>query len=451
MIALAFLGGCVVSVIPTCDGGGLTMVLEGVEVEVRPESFVLKQPSSDEEASAKDSLADVAAEGVLAAGSFANDAGETVAFRLVLAAEWVLRWGEQEARLKMPGVIREPGQVEILGVAPNAVWVAAPGVVARVVMKDAVVEAGRVGRRRHVPQPLAVGEDALLVTGNQVLRCSAPRQCRTLGRLPMTVDGVVNGPGGWLLAGSGSEPGLYRALANAPLAASLLIAGEVVALCGTGDGDSWAVVRRGQEVRLVAASVGTPAVRPFAPSEILTQGLTDTQVEPDVVGRVLDTARRQRWPQLERMVLNVMHDTRAAARRHAAEAAGDVSGARGTAVLWLLGRDPDPSVRLEALRASASRCVEDVTLSCIHALATFVGDDESEVAWTARDVMLDHDPLAALRGAPAGYKLDAISTLVARLQRHGGRSVEQALELLAGDRDPRVRTAARLALSGWGP
>ena len=160
------------------------------------------------------------------------------------------------------------------------------------------------------------------------------------------------------------------------------------------------------------------------------------------------TSRSESWPELERMALAVMRDERAAVRQHAAEALGRVRGARATAALWLLGRDEVAEVRVEALYASAARCQDDPAVTCPHALSAFLSDGDTDVAWTARDLLLDFDPRAALDDAPADYKIDAVAALVGRLQRHGDLLAERALEMLAADPEPVVRAAARMALAG---
>ena len=87
-------------------------------------------------------------------------------------------------------------------------------------------------------------------------------------------------------------------------------------------------------------------------------------------------------------------------------------------------------------------------MPCRAVLAAFVNDPDDEVSWTARDLLLDEDPWAALDGAPAPYRLEAVSRLSSRLAMSGSPEVRAVLERLTADADPSVRAAAQMAVIG---
>jgi hypothetical protein len=300
-----------------------------------------------------------------------------------------------------------------------------------------------------VPLPITIGHSADIVAGRDALTCETPDTCVKLARLAGPVAAVVADDSGALLAVSGGKGGLYRAAPGRIDEATRLVAGTVEVLCEEGAGNAWALVRDGNEARVVAAATATPALRLLEPREVLVQGVVEPEApDVEVAQRVLALAAENEWPELERLALALSDDARPAVRRSAAAVLGGVRSTRATAALWLLGHDPDPDVRLDALYASIRRCNEDPSLTCTQVLGSFLSDRATDVSWTARDVMLEEDPRTALHRAPSAYKLDAIAGLVARLQRDGALSARRALELLAADQDPKVRNAARMALVG---
>jgi hypothetical protein len=283
--------------------------------------------------------------------------------------------------------------------------------------------------------------------GGELLACSSPGDCTQQARLPAPVMRVVSGPGGWLLATRGQRGALYQVPESQPAMLTPVVAGDVVALCHAGAGDVWALVARDRELQVVAASTALPVARVFRSDEVLRRGLLSAGDE-EVVAHLLRLAAIRGWPDLADLVLQVAASDREDLRRHAAGALATLPGARATAALWLLGHDEATAVRSEALRASAARCAAAPGMACRAALSLFLADADPEVAWSARDRLLEVDPGTALDDAPTDYKLDAIATLVGRLQRRGDLGAERALEMLAADSAPEVRAAARMALAG---
>lgn len=387
-----------------------------------------------------------------------NDAGpiatgETVAgipYRLTVGGAWSLSVGAAQTTLAPPAQLRNAAGLRILGGGPSRVWLAGVGVLGMVEIGTGRIEAARLHPRRVQPLAIAVGHSAEIAVGRDLFNCDTPSSCETLANLAGPVTAVVANDLGVLLAVGGADGGLFRAQPGRLDEVVRLAAGTVDVLCEEQEtGDAWALLRQGEGVRVAAISMRTSALELLSPNEVLVRGVTDP-AEPDLeaTDRVLALAAEQEWPELERLALRLRNDARPIVRRSSASALAGLRSASAFAALWLLGHDADPDVRLDALYASIRRCQEDASLTCTQVLGHFLADTATDVAWTARDAMLEENPRAALQKAPSAYKLDAVAGLVARLQRDGAVSARRALELLAADHDPKVRDAARMALVG---
>jgi hypothetical protein len=378
-----------------------------------------------------------------------GETGAGTPYRLTLGETWRLLYGTDESTIEPPRLLRNAGDLRVLGRGVDRIWIGAAGLLGSVEVSTGRVEVARLAWRRALPSLVMAGDSALIVAGRDLLACPSPSACARVARLPGPATRVVAGDSGVLLALSGAERGLYRAVPGRLDEATCLAEGTVETVCTDGSGHAWALLRRGRDVRVVAAATSTPALRAFAPTELLVEGVLDPEEpEAEAATRVLAVAVKEDWPELQRLALALYDDRRPTVRRAAAAALGSLRSARATAALWLLGHDADRDVRLDALYASVRRCGEDPRLTCAQMLGTFLSDSAPAVAWSARDAMLEEDPHAALRRAPTAYKLDAIAGLVSRLQRNGTLAARRALELLAADRDPKVRSAARIALVG---
>ncbi len=366
-------------------------------------------------------------------------------FELRIDSAWLLRRGNEETRLEPAAWVRRAAKLRVLGVHEGQVWLGGVDVLARLDVPSGEVSAERLGRP-HAPFALSVSEQVLIAAGGDLLACGTAAPCSRMGRLRGVMSAVVQGPGGWIYALAGV--GLFRAPTEAPAAVQALVRGDVLALCEVGDGDAVAMVRRGNDLRVVVASTHTPAVRLFDARETVTRALIEAeQPDPSVVEELTGRATLERWPTRADLAFHLMRDGRPLVRRLAAKALASVEGVAAAAALWLLGHDPDPEVRLDALYATHERCTHDKVVPCQRALGHFFDDSEQEVAYLARDLMITYDPRAAITLAPPEYKLEVIPTLVACVQRDGMRAAAEALRLLALDQDPRVREAATVAVA----
>ena len=116
-----------------------------------------------------------------------------------------------------------------------------------------------------------------------------------------------------------------------------------------------------------------------------------------------------------------------AMRRYMAAVVAVQTDAHSFVLLLQLALDGDPSVRRAAFNATHSkRCKRETAALCTALLACFMRDSERELAWQARDFLLDRDMDLALEDADKEYKLDLLAKL-------GGSPViptEQARHLL---------------------
>jgi len=117
-------------------------------------------------------------------------------------------------------------------------------------------------------------------------------------------------------------------------------------------------------------------------------------------------------------------------------------GAEAAAGLVRLAADPDVETRRAALSALIAATPRPAPADRVPRLALFIDDPEQDLAWRARDALLEASPELAFLGATPAYKLDALSLLSAQAARCGVAAVQPALALLASDPDETVRAAA---------
>ncbi|OGQ79523.1 MAG: hypothetical protein A2289_05665 [Deltaproteobacteria bacterium RIFOXYA12_FULL_58_15] len=412
------------------ETGGLLVQMDGIGVEVgsRQVQLLAGVPVVDATGAALQIIA----------GN--TDSGQ---FELLVSDKWQLRRGDESKTLEIPGIVGKSGQVKILGGHGQYIWLACHGALVRIDVDTGNIESARL-RRCGLAKALHIGAEARIVLGDEVLQCAAPKQCESVGHLPITPEHIVSGPSGILFGGSA---GLFRSPSSHPTVAVQVAKGEVRALCGDPKGTAWALVESGNEEFFVAASTEVPAARMFIADELVGAGM-NVGTETGVALEVLRRTAEARWSSLTHMALAAVTDSRVDVRERVAQILPELQGSQVAAAIWLLGHDVSARVRVEALHASRARCLVRGAVGCTSALSAFVNDGDPEVGWTARDWLLEHDPEVALADAPVSYKLDAITILVSRLQRHGERLAERGLEILAADSDVEVRAAASLALAG---
>ena len=101
-----------------------------------------------------------------------------------------------------------------------------------------------------------------------------------------------------------------------------------------------------------------------------------------------------------------------AMRRYLAAVLAQQADVHSFVLLAQLASDGDVSVRQAVLNAVyTKRCKHEPANLCTSLLASFTHDKEREVAWQARDWLLDRDLELALEDADKEYKLDLLAKL----------------------------------------
>jgi hypothetical protein len=351
------------------------------------------------------------------------------------------------------------GRTDLVRLGDNraAVWFAAPGLIAGADLQALGGSfAHRVGGWRDPVVPIHLDDEALTAfVGPRLVRCTAAG-CVEKGRTTAPPIAVVGGAPRWLVAVPGKTGGVYRlgpTTAAAPASLELLVAGSAEPMCGGGD-DAWAVVTRGAEARLVAVSVLSGAARVFGIDEaLLVAARAGALPDGAALAALAERALQLGGPLLADLAKAAATDPRPPVRAVAARLYGWVDGGRAVAALWLLGHDPEKDVRAASLAAVTARCrprgrsmqrpvAFGSPQGCTAMLMSFTDDADIDIAWDARDALLEHDVSLALEDATTPYKLDVLPRLMLRADRDTGALVGQALKLLLADDDAEVRALA---------
>ncbi|MEL6545860.1 MAG: hypothetical protein AAFQ82_14620, partial [Myxococcota bacterium] len=311
----------------------------------------------------------------------------------------------------------------------------------------ALVSAARLGRKTLEWIYVGAGERARFIEGNRLLECDPNQRCTEILRLEGAVAHVAPHRDGLLLS---TESGLSR-LATEPgtelepkAEVSPMVEGETLALCSAPDRtSSWAALRHAGALKLIR--IEKEPVH-YTLVELLRRSLPTASA--DAAEAWADALVDSQWPDRRALATEFSESKSPSLRKVAALLWGAEAGNPALARLWLLGHDDDLEVRVSAVHASASWCRGDAKMPCRAVLTAFVNDPDDEVAWTARDLLLDEDPWAALDGAPAPYRLEAVSLLSSRLAMSGSPQIRTVLERLSADADPLVRAAAQMAVLG---
>ncbi len=101
-----------------------------------------------------------------------------------------------------------------------------------------------------------------------------------------------------------------------------------------------------------------------------------------------------------------------AMRRYMAAILAGQADVHSFVLLLALAADGEPSVRQATLDAVRSkRCQRETVALCTALIVNFMRDDARDVAWQARDLLLDRDLELALEDADKAYKLDLLAKL----------------------------------------
>ena len=227
--------------------------------------------------------------------------------------------------------------------------------------------------------------------------------------------------------------------------------GDVLCLCQS-DRGPWTLVRRNNDVWLVAPESGppgdaedaakTPPAYDFGAALLVAMGSPSSTMR--AIDRAFAMAVRHGLAVHVAMVSLAMADGRPEVRAWAAGVAAADPADAATARLRALSADPASDVRRAALDAVGRAAPLLPAAVASLRLALFRDDVEQDIAWEARDRLLDRAADLALAGASTEYKIDALTILLTRCRRDGATAVQAALRLLVADNDPAVRDAAAL-------
>lgn len=447
-LVLTLLGAPAPSPLPVtrCDDERLAISIAGGELLVDGDGIWLAEAGALVSPAADATNAPAQPEAPKAISIFTPD-GE--AYELTLGATWSLGQGDTKTELERPRGVREKDVPSLLGSRDGFAWLSLPGLVMRVEAASGKILTATVPRDSALPVALHSGKELLVGIGERLVVCEGELTCRERGKLPGALRAVVGDSESWLYLTETPRGGaVLVAEQAAPLETRSLFAAASVVPCVMGN-EAWFVAAEADGGwRLVRAGpkLGEPEV--LQRREALLSALYAPRSSPLAIAAMIDAAGRESWPELEPLALLASVSGHAGVRASAALALAKVGNTRGFAALWLLGQDREVGVRVAALEGTADWCRAQRTVPCAVALGPFLRDASEEVSWTARDRLLVHDPTAALRGAPPAYRREAISQITALLERHGDPRLREALAELARDKDPTVRQAAAMALTG---
>ncbi|MEZ0313872.1 MAG: hypothetical protein ACAI38_19040 [Myxococcota bacterium] len=360
---------------------------------------------------------------------------------------WSLTKGEATMAVEMPKGAKG-GETRPIGVIGQSAWLIGQYWIARVDLTTGDVLTGKLARDGKSAIILDTSDGILLVNGDRLYRCAQDAVCTETAKLPISTVRASIGKTGFLLASDGTTDKVVR-VARDKLGAPVAIeTGSGATFCPLGNGEG---------------ATYTPSTAWFVNRVSSENGDVSGMTRDRLLGRALarspaigassalfDTALREKWPELEALGLVATRDARPELRAIVASAFATVPSTRGYATLWLLGRDPDATVRGAALDATARWCSKQRVVPCTSALKQYLADPASDVSWLARDLLLLYDPLAALRDAPIDYRRDAVSHLAALLLTSSNPGLLVALQSLTIDADPNVRAAALQTIASMG-
>ena len=226
------------------------------------------------------------------------------------------------------------------------------------------------------------------------------------------------------------------------------VTGEVTIVCPSAQGALALVVHNGDTVLVAVTTTNAIGPQPLGFGEAVLAAMRSTSPAVAAIRVGLAAASKHRLGETESLVLQAATDKRTEVRALAAPYVAANLGGFAASQLYELARDPAPEVRratLEAVRGALGMLPAKVASA---RLELFIGDPNQDVAWSARDLLLDRAPEVALAGAPVAYKLDVLTILAARRERDGLEAIREPLRLLAGDDDARVRSVAGVLLGG---
>lgn len=378
--------------------------------------------------------------------------GDDVMSRLLIQDNgWQIVESSTPHPLKVPVGFRRGIPPLLVGASSHFAWFVSATHLARVdldVDGDGVISA-KLNRRLLGSTVVEANERLKVLNGRRLLSCSAQLRCEEIASLQAPVRSIVGFRDGYLVATDRSVDYVElnesrvgdAAVDSRPVKIEEISNEGADTLCG----GIYAWLVRDKETTLEFVRVNSSLeLRSFSLLEILERALP--VADSHAVEAWADALVEAHWPGRRSLAEKFSDSKSASLRRVAALLWGGEPGNGSLARLWLLGHDADVAVRLAAVHASATWCQRDRKMPCRAVLAAFVNDPYDEVSSTARDFLLADDPWAALEGAPASYRLAAISSLSSRWQRYAEPHVFEVLERLSTDVDPKVREAARMAV-----
>lgn len=360
--------------------------------------------------------------------------------RLLIADDgWQITNGERGVlhNLKIPSGVRRGWPPLLLGMDGPFAWFVSSAHMIRVDLtaERSQVRSSRMGRSSHDWLLVKAGERARVIDDDVVLDCDPSLKCERVLELPSSARSIAHSRHGLLVATAQS---LIRIRGTEIETLSPL---EPGVLCSHMTGTAWSAVQADGPTQLTRVG---ETVEHYSLIDLLMQALPNA-AETNALAWA-DALLDVDWPSRVRIAERFSESESSTLRRVAALLWSGEQGTSALARLWLLGHDKDESVRLTAVLASGDWCKSNGKVPCRAVLAAFLNDQEIEVRWTARDLLLDIDPAAAIEGAPSEYRLEAVSKLSSRWSRKGETVVREILERMLSDSDPSVRAAAQMAV-----
>lgn len=373
---------------------------------------------------------------------------------LVLGAPWRVRAPDGlEKALATPRGFKTSQPPRVLAMTNGVVFLATTDRVASVDTVSATSHSSQ-WLGAGAPVVIGVGEQHLrIVSGRKLFDCDDEASCFEVGESALEVKSSIPGEGFVVLHGTYSREGIFG-VEEADLAAPRALAvGRVLAGCDLGASQSlWVVEPKDASLLVVRVSgASVEATTSELLGELVARAVARATERPDAAVQVLvDWLIEQDARGLEPVLMALARAPEASLRAFAAERLARFGSVAAYARLFVLGHDPEATVRIAAVESASAWCQASRWVGCVEALAPFTDDTDPEVAWIARDALLPIDPGLALAGAARSYKLAALSTLVSSAQR-GSAWAAVAFELLLSDADDVVRLAAGTVAAGANP
>ncbi|MBN1962517.1 MAG: HEAT repeat domain-containing protein [Deltaproteobacteria bacterium] len=309
----------------------------------------------------------------------------------------------------------------------------------------------------------------IIIKGKQVSYCYQ-RKCRAIGNLPFTVVAAFLYQQGAIIAGATPVPGLYYLNFSYPLSPAMMIGGRVYNLCSTSN-KIWALVEYNNDITLVTlnndtldASIDSPkkpqnivnssenngnseidhlaSIRIYRFGEALLSAINHSVLPATSLASAFTMAAKNHLPELEAMLIVALNSQQSNIKSLAASIIAKENNTKATERLKKLSIDTVSEVRRAALDAIAKVSTQLPREITIQRLQFFKNDQQQDIAWKARDLLMPLAPELALLDAPTEYKIDAVTILLARCKQNGENSIKVALRILQKDDDDAVRSAA---------